>query len=106
MSIGCTNNFVTIKLNRAASAISCIFIDELDTSEKSCSVVYGLCNEAQMKLAALSPNTTSSSATLDLILSDSSATYCYNLTASNSTYEIMVEGRIGKQNSQCLSELL
>ena len=72
--------------------ISCLFLSDVDTSEKSCSILYGVCNQEQTKMAV--GNTTASSVMLKVDVTGSY--YCYTLVATNRTYTLMVDGRIGK----------
>ena len=98
ISIECTNRFVEVQYNSATSTISCVFLSELDTSEKSCSILYGVCDQEQTKMAV--GNTTSSSVMLKV---DVTGSYCYTLVARNGTYTIMVDGRIGKVILVCIA---
>ena len=92
-----------VNFNFASSILSCMFLDELDTSDKSCSVQYNPCESDQGLMKTAYANTTSTTATLKLNVNGSDVAYCYILTARNSTYEIIVKGRIGKMHVDCIS---
>ena len=92
--VDCTNQFVEIQYSSATSTISCIFLSELDGSEKSCSIRYGECNQELTEMAA--GNTTTSSVIMLNLTLTSSDSQCYVATASNGTYTVMVDGSIGK----------
>jgi hypothetical protein len=94
--IECTNQFVEIGYNSATSTITCVFLNELDTSEKSCSIRYGVCDQEKTEMAT--GNTTTGSVILDLDLTNtgSSSVYCYSVIARNRTHTVMVDGRIGR----------
>ena len=94
----CTNRFVEIEHNSATSTISCIFLNELDTSEKVCSIQYGVCDQEFEVTETVSDTTTSDTVMLKIALTVSDRTYCYNITARNRTYTVMVGGRIGKSS--------
>ena len=90
----CNNQFVEIKYNSAATTISCVFLNQLDSSEKSCSIQYGICDQEQTEMVA--SNTTSGNVMLNLALTGSGRVYCYNITARNRTYTVIVDGKIGR----------
>ena len=75
-----------------------MFLIELDTSEKTCSIWYGPCDQEQTEMASAADNTTTSSVmlNLDLTSTGTSHMYCYSTTARNRTYTVIVDGRIGK----------
>ena len=94
--VECTNQFVEVQYDSATSTISCVFINELDTSEKSCSIWYGVCDQEQTEMAADNTTTSSVMLNLDLTNTGSNLMYCYSITARNGTYTVIVDGRIGK----------
>ena len=72
------------------STISCVFQNQSDTSEKSCCITYGLCDQERLRNALADCNNYYS---LELDLSGTSRQrYCYIVTASNDTYTVKVEG--------------
>ena len=73
------------------STLLCIFLNELDTSPKSCSVTYGQCN-AEMKQSTRIED--SNGTTLTLTLQELVPPTCFIVTASNSTVIIAIEGSI------------
>lgn len=95
--VECTNLFVEVQYyDSATSIILCVFLNELDTSEKSCSIQYGLCGQEQTEMAADNTTTSSVMLNLDLTNTGSNLMYCYSITARNGTYTVIVDGRIGK----------
>ena len=73
--------------------ITCEFTNQLDSSNKSCNVSYGLCgqqltNTAQGSSSPEEPNIVR----VELDLSDSAAMYCYIVTASSDTFTAVVDG--------------
>lgn len=94
--VECTNQFVEVQYDSATSTISCVFLNELDTSEKSCSIRYGLCGQEQTEMPADNTTTSSVILNLDLTSIDTSRMYCYSITARNRTYTVIVDGRISK----------
>ena len=90
----CTNTFVQAEyiITDSESAISCIFLDPLDTSEKNCCVTHGICDEkaenAMVQECKIDPPYN-----IPLEISDlSSKRYCYTVTASNDNHTVRVEG--------------
>jgi hypothetical protein len=77
------------------STITCTFLNQLDTSLKSCSVRYGLCDQQQIKTAQ--ENSSSSKIILSL---ESQNSFCYTVIARNSTFAVAVQGSVaGLHNS-------
>lgn len=70
-----------------------MFLNQLDTSNKSCSIQYGICDQELTEMVA--DDTTSDSVILNLALKGSGRPYCYIITARNRSYTVMVDGRIG-----------
>ena len=73
------------------SSISCIFLNKSDTSNKSCGVMYGQCNELN------DDNTEYGIKDTILVMLkniDPSQSYCYKVTASSGIDTITVEGEI------------
>ena len=81
-----------MEYDSTASTITCVFLNLLDTSLKSCSIQYGQCSSEMMKTA--STNTTTESATVTLNI-HASGSICYNVTASNGSHTVIVQGNIG-----------
>ena len=88
MHIGCTNEFVSVQYDSITSTITCDFLDEMDISIKSCSVMYGQCD--QMLVHGSQQNGTANSITLRV----PETFECYKVRASNDTFTIIVEGRM------------
>jgi hypothetical protein len=89
----CTNNFVRTEYTEFASesAISCIFLNPLDTSEKTCCVTHGRCDKngpKRVQKCRIDPPYN-----IPLEISDHSIQrYCYTVTASNDSHTVKVEG--------------
>ena len=49
--LDCLNNFVEVKFDRSTSTIICMFLNRLNTAEKSCSVTYGVCQHGPTQTA-------------------------------------------------------
>ena len=102
----CLNSLIQVEFHPEASTISCIFVNQADiVSNKSCIVEYRKCSDFGMSQIA-GVNTTSINATIDLHLIGSSQMYCYNVTGSNTTHTVIVQGIIttsASSTSQTLS---
>jgi hypothetical protein len=85
--VGCTNEFVIVEYDSDASIITCNFLDETDTSIKSCSLQQ--CD--QMLASGPVQNSTveaPNSVPLSVATEDSD---CYLVTASSNSFRITVE---------------
>ena len=71
----------------------CTFLNQLETSEKTCRIEYGLSGE-EMTKSLTAANTTSNTVLLELELDGLVRNYQFVVTASNGTYTVMVEGNI------------
>ena len=93
----CTNNFVKVVYDMITLTIICTFDDPLNITGKSCTIEYGNCNQ-QMRptLEGSSTRESPNIVTLKLQSIDSNQRYCYNVTASNGSYTVIVMGSIGK----------
>ena len=78
--------------------VLCTFLNPLDTSQKSCSVRYGQCGqELSRRMESESRDGGSNNViSFKLNIEGNDQTLCYAITASNSTYTIIVEGQIGE----------
>lgn len=88
--IGCTNAFVRVEYNSDISTIVCDFLNETDTSIKSCSL--GQCDQ----MLASIPGQNSSvedpnSISLNVVTEDSD---CFLVAASSNGFRVTVEVRI------------
>ena len=79
-----------VEYDSTVSTITCVFLNKLDTSVKSCSIQYGVCDSEVIKRA--SANTTTDRVTLNI---DAAGSICYNVTASNGSRTVIVQGTIG-----------
>ena len=78
----------------------CAFLNQLDASEKTCSVEYGLMISGEaINISDSANTTTNNSVSLELRLDNTVSNYPFIVTASNDTYTVVVEGSIGKLKS-------
>ena len=93
--VGCTNEFVKLKYDPSDSTISCRFLTQPVVSERSCSVKYRKCQEKPThdQLFSMANGTVNPIA---LTLSLTEGTYCFEVTASNSDFSVMIMGNISK----------
>ena len=90
---GSSKSFVRVLVNNCI--ITCIFENRQDTTEKSCIVEYGPCEEPVNQIAQA--NSTLADPYLVKIQLDSElSSYCYTVNASNSTFTVFIEGNITK----------
>ena len=100
-----------VKYGAVASTtrVSCIFLNKSDTSNKTCSVRYGQCDEKFDDFAHEQETSSNDTIHVDLMLHEITEQYCYIVTASNDTVTFIVEGRIvGEQQNllyidQCIA---
>ena len=87
--IGCTNEFVRVEYDSATSTITCNFLDETDTSIKSCSLQE--CDQMLASVPGLNSTVeTPNSIALSVATGDSD---CFLVTASNTSFRTSVEIR-------------
>ena len=87
------NNFVKVQYTEATyeSAISCTFLNQSDTSEKTCCATHGRCDESGPE--SIQECKADSPYNIPLEISDRSIQrYCYTVTASNGSHTVKVEG--------------
>ena len=89
ITIECTNQFVEVQYNSATSIITCTFLNQSDTSLKSCIIRYGSCDQQQRK--TVQGNSSSSKITLSL---ESQNSFRYTAIARNGTFAVAVQGSI------------
>ena len=81
-----------------SSTITCTFYDPQNITGKSCIIEYRICNLQLMgQIESLEASSTPESpnvVTLNLQSIDSNQPYCYNVTASNVSYTVIIMGRI------------
>lgn len=85
-----------MKFNSSTSFFFCIFLNERNNFEKSCSIEYRLCNQ---KLTQTVHNTSTSENPNSILLNLVSlevGTYCYIATAVTNTTTVKVEGELQK----------
>ena len=87
---GCTNEFVNVEYLSTTSTITCAFLDQTDTSIKSCSVMYG--QQCEEMLIPGSQQNSTAEDPYSITLSVPENINCYEITASNGSFTIVVEG--------------
>ena len=99
----CNNQFVKVEYDPSTTTISCVFENESDLSQKSCSVEYGMCDKATNMYVVQNSTTEDSPSTVTLKLSTiaTNSKNCYVVTArfSNDTLTVMVKGSFETQSS-------
>ena len=95
----CSNDLVNVTYDEESSTITCTFFDAQNIAGKSCIIEYRICNSQLIgqSLEASSTPESPNIVTLNLRSIDSNQPYCYNVTASNISYTVIVMGRIGKK---------
>ena len=83
-----------MEYNETSSAIICRFVDKLDTSIKSCVVMYGQCG--QELLTARGNSTVEAPNTISLLV-DSDRIDCYVVTASSGSFTVIVESMVERE---------
>ena len=105
--VGCTNRFVTVDIESTASTLTCQFQNDQNTIQKTCRVVYGVCDQQQV--FTVEGNSTAGSpdrVTLQLNLPSGTDCYTYTLTAYDGTSTAMIEGRVSLSGKHCHSPLI
>ena len=88
----CTNNFVKVEYNSGTRSLTCVFLNNLDTSEESCNVTFGECDKLESSTYITDMETANSMTVLpDHLIA---GIYCYIVRASNGTYTVTVNGSI------------
>ena len=90
---GCINRFVEVEYDRMTSSITCRFLDETDTSIKSCSVTYGQCSQVPGQVGQLGNSSTMETPNVVYIKIPVSGDdlKCYNVTASSDVFTVIVQ---------------
>ena len=93
---GCTNEFVEVDIDLTTSSLTCLFQNNQNTAEKTCSVEYSLCTHQGLVFSTEGNNTLEipDRVTLKLNLTTGSNCYTYTVRASDGINTIVVEGRI------------
>ena len=87
-----------VKYDSVANLVSCSFLNQLQSvtaTNKSCSIIYGPCDQELTESIDFIFSTTSNTAHRQLNL-NSSTDYCYRAFATNGSFTAVVEGKIGK----------
>ena len=92
----CNNTFVQViyRETNSESIISCVFLNQSDTSEKTCCITLRLCDQEGLDNARQECNKTSSYDVQLEVTGRSNEKYCYSVTARNDTFATKVEGII------------
>ena len=90
-----------VEYDPSTTTITCIFENESDLSQKSCSVQYGLCGKETKFVQNNSIEGSPSTVTLKLSTIATNSKNCYVVTArfSNDTLTVMVKGSFETQSS-------
>ena len=95
-SDGSSENFVRVTSNienTTRLTVTCEFTNQLDSSNKSCNVAYGLCGQQLSEMAqGVSSSEEPNIARVVLDLSDAATMYCFSVTASNDTFTASIDG--------------
>jgi hypothetical protein len=82
-----------VEYRETSTSISCVFLNQSDTSEKTCCVTYGSCDQREPGSTPAYNCSRDSPYNIQLEAADhSSQRYCYIVTASNDTHSVKVEG--------------
>ena len=81
--------------NTTRLIVTCQFTNQLDSSNKSCDVLYGLCERQSVSGTAqgVSSPDQPNIARVVLNFDDSADMYCFNVMASNGTFTAFIENR-------------
>lgn len=92
-----SNNFVDLSFDLALKTVTCLFLNQQETSDKICSIVYGNPTENCRAISLQSKSDSSDSVRIgfptEYQISPQSR-YCFAITASNGTFSVIVEGSI------------
>lgn len=90
----CTNNFVQVehKVSSIESTISCVFLNQADTSEKSCCVTYRPCDQRERGSAQICNRESPYNIKLKVTDPSSKDYYYYTVTARNDSHTVKIEG--------------
>ena len=93
MSAGCTNQFVQVEYDRTVSTITCTFLDETDTSVKSCNVTYGRSGQELVQPGQLGNYSTMETPNIVYIKLpvDAASLECYYVTASSDVFTVIIQ---------------
>ena len=81
-----------VEYHPSNTTISCTFENELDSSQKSCSVEYGICDQAMNSAQNSTTDDSPSTVTIKLNITAMNSNTCYVVTATNGTFTVMVNG--------------
>ena len=95
----CSNRFVDVRYDSSDSTISCAFLNQTDTSIKSCSVTYGSCNQQQSQTTVSGMSTVASPNNVTLSI-EPQGSFCYTVSASNRDLTVAVDGKISITQSK------
>ena len=93
----------------SGSTLSFIFLDQNNTSDKMCCVVYRLCDHERPENAQkCSRNSPYNIHFVSDVSNHSGQKYCYTVTASNRTYTVKVNGMfvLGMQSLSCSHNII
>ena len=98
---GATNQYIDLKfeqLGADSTRVVCIFLNEPESqSEKSCMIVYRLCEQQNMTSQVVQGiRNLSNTVVIDLPVNLQSNNYCYVINASNGSLTVLVEDQSGE----------
>ena len=97
---GTTNQYIDVKFEQHAelTRVVCIFPNEQNSqTEKSCEIVYRLCQQKNMTFQAFGIRNSSNTVIIDLSINLQSNVYCYVINASIGSFAVLVEDMSGDQ---------
>ena len=97
---GCINRFVRVKYDEMSSTITCTFLNELDTSIKSCVVMYGHCGQKLNQTTR--GNSTVEDPNIISLPVNSNRIACFVVTANSGSLTVLVDSQaeIGRKGNQ------
>ena len=95
---GAINQYVEVRFEQVVdqgnelTRVVCLFPNETNIqSELSCKIEYKPCQEQNMTFRAVGIRNSSNTVIINLSMNLELKTYCYNITASNRRYTILIE---------------
>lgn len=93
-SLGCLNRLVHVEYDETSAYIICTFLNESDTSVKSCTVTYGQCQDGVQPMQ----ESRTANASIIRVPVNRGGVQCYNVTAGNDVFSVVVEGIIAENS--------
>ena len=105
--VECTNQFVKVEYDPAASTITCVF--ESRNSNHSCNISYGSCQQEMNQAAQGSATMEFPNQVVIKIESSGSDCYMYVVKATNGTFTVIVKGNFNIESRgkfECLPNFI